>query len=269
MAVENRIDATFRRLAEKGEKALVAYVTAGYPRVEMSGAVLRAAAEAGADIIELGIPFSDPVADGPTIQAASQRALEGGFQVRHVFDLTAEFRANRDEPVVIFSYYNPIFALGVRDFVRQARDAGADGLLIVDLPLEEEEEVVSSVEEAGLRLIRLVAPTTECERLSAIARRAEGFLYCVSVTGVTGAREQLDAGVFSMLKRVKEASPVPVCLGFGISRPEHVRTACRHADGVVVGSALIRKIEEGLASGGDLGAARAFISRLKEATRGS
>lgn len=267
MTRTSRIQERFAGLSARGERALVVYVTAGHPTLSLCRQVLAAAAEGGADLLELGIPFSDPMADGPTIQRSSQRALEAGTTMEGVFSLVREFRGITSIPLVLFTYYNPVFVYGGEEFARRARNEGADGVLVVDLPPEEAGELTPHLRRYSLDFIRLVTPTTGPERLASIAHSAAGFLYYVTVTGVTGARESVDQDVGPALQRIRAVSPVPVCAGFGISSPEQVREVSRYADGVVVGSALVNLTERSAQSPDMFRQVRDFVASLKEATR--
>jgi tryptophan synthase alpha chain len=239
--LNTRINNTFMKLKELGEKALVGFVTAGDPTPGRSLEIARAVIEGGADVLELGVPFSDPTADGPVIQRASARALAAGIDAGAILGMVRALRRESGIPIVLFSYYNPIHAYGPAAFQQDARDAGADGLLVVDLPPEEAAELGDG---GKLDRIRLVAPTTPPERVAKIAAGAAGFLYLVSKTGVTGS-EGIDMGeVQQQVARIRAVSPLPVCVGFGISTPEAAAEAAFVADGVVVGSALVRIIEE-------------------------
>ena len=262
--MNNRIFKKFSVFIDKREKALVGFVTAGDPTLDRSLEVARAVIEGGADIVELGVPFSDPTADGPVIQRASARALAAGVNIEAVLGIVRKLRRDSEVPIVLFSYYNPIHAYGPAAFLRDAAAAGADGLLVVDLPPEEEAELGDG---RGLDRIRLVAPTTPPERIERIAAGAAGFLYLVSKTGVTGSEGIDMSEVRQQVIRIRAASPLPVCVGFGISTPESAATAAAIADGVVVGSALVRIVEE-LRDALDLPArVAAKVRELKEAIR--
>jgi tryptophan synthase alpha chain len=258
--VDSALEGTFRRLVRAGRSALIPYVCAGHPDRDGSLELLLAAADAGADILELGIPFSDPLADGPTIQKASFRALEGGMTVRGALELLREFRRQRDTPVVLFSYLNPIHRFGPAAFVEAAREAGAQGLLITDLPVGADPELEVLVRAGGLDLIRLLAPTTSPDRAEEVARGGSGFLYYISRTGVTGAREALRDELAREVESLRERVTLPVAVGFGISTPEQAAEVGGVADGVVVGSALVAAVEKG---GVEAGAA--FLRSLREA----
>jgi len=257
---ESPLARTFRLCGEGGRVALVPYVCAGWPDRDGSLALLRAAADAGADVLELGIPFSDPLADGPTIQKASFQALEGGMTVREALEVLREFRGDRDTPVVLFTYLNPLYRFGVEAFVQAARDAGAQGLLVTDLPTGADPELEGAIRAGGLDLIRLVAPTTRPERAGEVARGGSGFLYYISRTGVTGARTELRGELARELELLRKAVDLPVAVGFGVSTPEQAALVAGMADGVVVGSALIQAVEEGGVEGG-----KAFLRSLREA----
>jgi len=255
-----RISRAFSRRAQAGQAALVPYVTAGFPERDSTASVLDALVDAGADVIELGIPFSDPLADGPTIQASSFRALQNGMTVEGVFSEVVDFRQRHDTALVLFTYLNPVLRYGVERFCRTAREAGADGLLLTDVPSGADPALETTVDEAGLDLIRLLAPTTPLERIPRVAEGGGGFLYYISRTGVTGASVSLRGEVAGEVARIRDAVDLPVAVGFGISGPEQARTVAGWADGVVVGSALIRRLDDEGVEG-----ARAFVGSLREA----
>lgn len=250
--------ARFEARRAAGQHVLIPYLTAGFPDKSATPELLDMLAQSGADIIELGVPFSDPVADGPTIQRASQIALEGGATLPWVLEQLRAFRARHDTPVVIFSYLNPILRFGWQEFVQAAVDAGAQGVLITDLPADGDDEVERGVEASPLALIRLVAPTTSPARAQAIAQRAQGFIYYIARMGVTGAQSDLPAGLIDDVRVLRSYSPVPVVVGFGVSQAEQVRAISSVADGVVVGSALIDAIARGGAA-----AAAEFMRQLR------
>lgn len=257
-----------RRLGDRldaGGRLLVPYLTAGFPTADDTPALMAALARSGADIIELGVPFSDPLADGPTIQGSSQVSLEGGGSLRATLDALRSFRSrDPDTPVVVFTYLNPVFRHGVDAFLADAEDAGADGVLLTDLPLGEDPELEARLEASPLALVRLVAPTTPPDRARRIAERAQGFLYYISRTGVTGARADLRTELEDEVRALEEAASVPVVVGFGISSPEQAAQVGKVADGVVVGSALIEVIREGgpPAAADFIGALRAALDRV-------
>jgi tryptophan synthase alpha chain len=263
----SRIDEAFSRLGDSGEKGLVVYLTAGDPTPRDSLAYLCGAAEGGADILEVGIPFSDPMADGPTIQAAFRRSLAGGMTTRRALSLVSEFRKKHDTPVVIFGYYNPFLQYGVRQFCRDVRSAGADGILVVDLPPEEAGEMVPQAKAAGLDWIPLVSPTSGRDRIRKAAAIGSGFLYLISVTGITGVRKSLPPQLLGWTRDVKARTFLPVAVGFGISRPAMAKAAAFHADAAVVGSACVKVVERHGTSRGGPEALRKFVQSLKKAMR--
>lgn len=239
-----RISEKFESLRAKDEKALVVYVTAGNPSLEMTKEIILTLEKAGVDILEIGVPFSDPTADGPVIQEAAQRALKTGTTMKGVLQLVADVRKISHIPIVLFGYYNPIFSYGVEKFAKDARKAGVDGVLVVDLPPEEAPELRQFTDAAGIDFISLITPTTDMRRAKKIAARATGFLYYISITGVTGTAAPKLADIEKDLKKIRKISSLPVAVGFGISRPEQAREIGRLADGIVVGSALVRLISE-------------------------
>ncbi|QFT72038.1 tryptophan synthase subunit alpha [Ruegeria sp. THAF33] len=241
-----RIDAKFAALKAEGKKAFVAYVMAGDPDYDTSLDVVKGLPGAGVDIIELGLPFTDPMADGPTIQAAGQRALDGGMTLQRTLDLARAFRETDDTtPIVLMGYYNPIYSRGVEAFLADAKDAGIDGLIVVDLPPEEDEELCLPAQAAGLNFIRLATPTTDDQRLPRVLQNTSGFVYYVSITGITGAAEAQATDVAPEVARIKAATELPVIVGFGINTPEKSRNIASVADGAVVGSAIVSQIGAG------------------------
>ncbi len=244
----SRIAATFERLAESEEGAYIPYVCCGDRGVGFTGELVRRLSRAGADVIELGLPFSDPMADGPTIQAAMVRSLSSGFRVAKLFDLISQARSDGvDTPIVVMTYYNPILRMGLDTFCKRLAEAGADGILPVDLPVEESGDLERIASAHELDVIRLVSPTTDDERMAQILQSANGFVYAVSISGVTGQRDSLPHSAIALLKRLREKSGLPVALGFGISNQEQVRQAmAAGASGVVEGSALINIYARGL-----------------------
>ena len=236
----SRIDARFEKLKAENRKAFVAFITAGDPDRATSADILAGLPAAGADIIELGMPFTDPMADGPAIQAASQRALAAGQTVSDTLDMVRAFRAEDDEtPLVLMGYYNPIYFYGAEKFVTDAKTAGVDGLIIVDLPPEEDEELCLPAIAAGLNFIRLATPTTDDKRLPEVLKNTSGFVYYVSITGITGAATPQKQAVSENVARIKRHTDLPVCIGFGIRTPEQAAQMSSIGDGVVVGSALV------------------------------
>jgi len=244
----NRIEKTFLDLSQKREKALVGFVTAGDPTPERSLEVIIAMCRSGLDILELGIPFSDPTADGPVIQRSSERAIKNGTTLTSALNMTKAIRNETEIPIILFSYYNPIFVYGVAPFYRDAIQAGADGVLIVDLPPEESGEMTAEWPENNLSVIRLVAPTTPLDRMAFISRTGEGFLYLVSKTGLTGSGGLDMHGIIQKITTLRSVTALPICVGFGITSPEHVADIASVADGVVIGSAFERIIEENIHS---------------------
>ena len=241
-----RIDDTFARLRRADKKAFVTYIMAGDPDVETALAVMQGLPGAGVDIIELGLPFTDPMADGPTIQRAGQRALDGGMTVDKTLKMIRDFRAgDQTTPVVLMGYYNPIHARGVDLFLTQAKAAGIDGLIIVDLPPEEDAELCLPAQAAGLNFIRLATPTTDAKRLPKVLTNTSGFVYYVSITGITGAAAAQAADVAPEVARIKASTALPVIVGFGITSPEAAQGIAAVADGCVVGSAIVKLIGEG------------------------
>jgi tryptophan synthase alpha chain len=240
----SRLTAAFERVRADGGRGLVTYVTAGDPDADRSTAILIAIARAGADVLEVGVPFSDPLADGPVIQRASERALAAGMTLRGTLDVIRRVRETVETPIVLFTYANPVLRMEAGLFARTAADAGVDGVLILDYPLEEAEPLRAPLLGAGLDPIFLISPTTTDERMRRSGELGRGFLYVISRLGVTGARDELAGDVEGLVARVRRNATLPVAVGFGISRPEHVAQACRWADAAVVGSALVSVIAE-------------------------
>lgn len=239
----NRIDKLFSDLKIRKKKALIAYVTGGYPTLSIMDRAVRDLVRSGVDLVEVGIPFSDPIADGPTLQFSSQKALEAGVTPVTVLDWVKVFRKTHETPVVLMTYMNPLQRMGLDVFARRARAAGVDGIIVPDLIIEEGGALEKALTRVGIHLIYLVAPTTPPKRRAAIARRSRGFLYAVSLTGVTGVRRALPKSLGSFLADVRRKSPLPVAVGFGISDPRQARTAALHADGVIVGSAFVNRLK--------------------------
>ena len=243
-----RIDDRFAELKAKGRKAFVAYIMAGDPDFDTSLAVMQGLPGAGVDVIELGMPFTDPMADGPTIQLAGQRALDGGQTLAKTLDMVRTFRkTDQTTPIVMMGYYNPIYSRGVDRFLVEAKEAGIDGLIVVDLPPEEDEELCIPAQKAGLNFIRLATPTTDAKRLPKVLQNTSGFVYYVSITGITGAAAAQAAEVAPEVARIKAATDLPVIVGFGISTPDSAKAIASIADGCVVGSAIVKEIGAGKA----------------------
>jgi tryptophan synthase alpha chain len=255
-----RLQSTFARLRDKRVPGLVTYITAGDPDLERTAGILRALDRAGADVLEVGVPFSDPLADGPVIQRATERALASGTTLSGVLDLLRALRPDIAAPVVIFSYANPILRLGAEQFADRAREAGVDGVLVLDLPIEEADEFRTMLAGRGIDTILLLSPTTTDDRLRRAAALGSGFLYAISRLGVTGARDALATGAREMVERIRRVSDLPVALGFGISRPDQVREVAQWADAAVVGSALVDVIARE-------GASRDLNTRVEEYVR--
>ena len=261
----SRIDDTFARLRASGRRGLVTYVTAGDPDVETSEQILLALARSGADVIEVGVPFSDPLADGPVIQRASERALAAGMTLRGALDLVRRIRAEIDTPIVLFTYANPVVRMEPQAFAKAAAKAGVDGVLILDFPVEEAEPLREPILDAGLDPIFLISPTTTEARIEKSDALGRGFLYLISRLGVTGVRDRLPADVDGLVARVRAHTRLPIALGFGIATPEHVREACRIADAAVVGSALVNLIADRRETNGIPGRVAEYVRSLRSA----
>ncbi len=263
-ATEGRISMSNIREAFKNGKAFIAFITCGDPDLETTAAAVRAAAENGADLIELGIPFSDPTAEGPVIQAANIRALAGGVTTDRIFDFVRELRRDVEIPMVFMTYANVVFSYGSERFISTCSQVGIDGLILPDLPFEEREEFLPECRKYGVDLISLIAPTSE-GRVAMIAREAEGFLYLVSSLGVTGVRNEIETDLVSMVQMVRQNTDVPCAIGFGISTPEQAKQMAGLSDGVIVGSAIVRLLEEhGKEAPEYIGE---YVRRMKEAIR--
>lgn len=263
----SRLSATFQRLKEEDRAGVAIYLTVGFPDPEVTVAAARAALAGGADILELGVPFSDPLADGATIQRSSSIALAQGVNMDTCLKVAAAIRAeNETAPLLLMGYYNPFLQYGPERVAQAASDAGVDGLIIPDLPPEESDGLDASLRSQELDLVFLLAPTSTDERIEAVARRARGFIYCVSVTGVTGARSQISGDVGNLLERVRKFTKLPLALGFGISQPEHVERVAAVADAVIVGSAFVDLIDK--TSPGKLEeTVRDYVASLVSATK--
>lgn len=242
----NRIDKKFKELKKTGKKAFVAYITAGDPTKKFTESIILELDKAKVDILELGIPFSDPMADGLTNQKASERALAKGITLAHIIDLVGSIRHKTNMPIVLFTYLNPVFRYGIVEFAKDASASGVDGVLILDLPCEESGEYKKVFDSENVKMIYLIAPTSTKERIKLICKKASGFLYYVSRTGVTGVREKVEKSVKPMVTKIKKNTKLPVVVGFGISKAKQVEEVARYADGVVVGSAIVKRIEENI-----------------------
>jgi tryptophan synthase alpha chain len=270
-----RIDRRFAELKTQGRAALVTFITAGDPDAETSLAILKMLPAAGADVVELGMPFTDPMADGPSVQAAGQRALKAGQTMAKTLAMVRAFRASDDAtPIVLMGYYNPIYIYGVTRFLADAKSAGVDGLIVVDLPPEEDEELCLPSLKAGLNFIRLATPTTDDKRLPAVLANTSGFVYYVSITGITGAALADPAKITGAVARIKRHTELPVAVGFGVKTPEHARAIAAGADGVVVGSSLVDAIKgsldrDGKATKTTVSAVTDLVASLAAGVRGA
>lgn len=264
----SRIENKLREVMSRGDKGLVAYITAGDPSLEATVELAVAMDEAGVDVLELGVPFSDPVADGPVIQAASQRALAGGVKVRGIIRAVEQIRRHSDIPLVLMTYYNPVYQYGVEQFTGDLARAGGDGLILPDLPPEESGELSVAAGKNQIDLIPLVTPNTPARRLPLICSGAGGFIYCVSVTGVTGERDSIATDFSALTAGVRRHSPLPVAVGFGIARPQQAAGVARYCDAVVVGSALVNIIARHAGEPGMVEAVSRRVRDLKKALTG-
>jgi len=240
----NRIDASLCRLKENGEKGLFAFITAGDPDLETTFKLVLSLEKAGVDLIELGVPFSDPIADGPVIQNASQRSLAQGTNLRLILDLVHRVRIETNIPLLLMTYYNPVLQYGLEGFAVDAVEAGVDGMIVPDLPFEESTPLQEVLKPVGMHLIYLAAPTTPAERLRKISTAARGFIYCVSRTGVTGMRDSISPDTAEFIQRVRQHCTLPLAVGFGVSNPEQASIVAQYADAVIVGSAIVNLIEQ-------------------------
>jgi tryptophan synthase alpha chain len=259
----NRIDKKFRELKRKKQKAFIAFITAGYPNLSITRKLILEFSKIGVDIIELGVPFSDPMADGPIIQEASQRALKNKVNLNLILSLVKNMRRQVQVPICLMTYYNPIFCFGQENFVKKAVASGVDGVIIPDLPPEEGRPFINFANKHNLDVICFVSPTTAKKRLKFISNIARGFIYYVSLTGVTGPRKALPADLVSQLMIIKKVTPKPVCVGFGVSTPAQVKQISKIADGVIIGSAIVKKIKENIGRPGLVKRVSNFVSQLK------
>ena len=263
----NRIDRKFIELRKARKKAFIAFMTAGDPDLAATVDLVLALEKAGADIVELGVPFSDPLADGPIIQAASYRSLQKGTTLSKILASVERIRLRSDIPIALMTYYNPVFHFGERAFVQQAKAAGVDGVIIPDLPVEEADSLRGFAGKAGLATIFFVAPTTTPQRLKPIVNAAKGFIYYVSVAGVTGARSVVPSEIASRIRSVKALTDKPVCVGFGVSTPQQARAIARVADGVIVGSAIVSEIRKHAGTADLSSRVGTFVARLVKAVK--
>jgi len=262
-----RIDDKFESLRGRKEKALIVYLTAGDPSLDITKKLIFGLEKSSVDILEIGVPFSDPTADGPVIQAASQRALKAGITLEGVLNLVTEVRKVSEIPIVLFGYFNPIFAYGVKKFAHDARRAGVDGVLVVDLPYEEAKELRMYTDPVGIDFISLIAPTTGKERLTKIAAEATGFLYYISITGITGTAAPKIGNIKTEVSKIRKTTKLPIAVGFGISKPQQAKEISRFADGVVVGSAVVRLINENKNNPDLVKIVSGYVSGIKKVLR--
>lgn len=262
-----RIEKRFAELKASGEGGLVCFVTVGDPDLETTRRIVLEIDRAGADVVELGIPFSDPIADGPSIQASSMRALEHGVNVSSVLELVRAVRRDSKVPIALMTYYNPVRQYGLERFACDASDAGADAAIITDLTPEESGAWKSAADAHGINTVFLLAPTSTDSRIEKVVKLASGFIYCVSRTGVTGAQNRLAKGIEGLVERIRARSPLPIAVGFGISKPEHMAEVCSYADAAVVGSALVNLIASRAGTDELPGEVNRFVSELKDGAR--
>jgi tryptophan synthase alpha chain len=263
---QNRIDSVFARLKAEGKTALMPYLMGGFPDAQTSLELIVAADKSGADLIEFGIPYSDPLADGPTIQAAAEEALANGINTDTVFDIVEKARQHTQIPVVVMTYYNTIYRYGIERFAKRAAECGIDGTIIPDLPVEESHDWVQAADRYNLNNVMLVTPTSTPARIKMITGASKGFIYCVSLTGVTGARADLPRNLTNFIGRVKDATEKPVAIGFGISEPHHAKQVAEIADGAIIGSALVKIIKENSSNTTVcVEAASNYLSKIREA----
>ena len=240
----SRIEKTFKRLKNEGKKAFIPYIMAGDPSLEKTKDIVHLFEECGADIVELGVPFSDPLADGPTIQRASEKALKNGVTLKNVIALVKELRQKTRVPIVLMTYYNPVFKYGEKNFVEDAKDAGVNGIIIPDLPPDEAEDFIKISRKLKLDTIFLLAPTSDNGRIKKVAKASRGFIYYVSITGITGADLLLDGSMEVLISKIRKHTDKPIAVGFGVSTPEEASTVARISDGVIIGSAIVKRLHE-------------------------
>lgn len=262
-----RIERRFNALRDKGEKGLIVYLTAGDPSLEKAKEIILGLDAAGVDVMEVGVPFSDPTADGPIIQSASRRALQKGVTLDGILDMIECVRVTSEIPIVLFSYYNPIFTYGNERFAERAKEAGVDGILVVDLPLEEASELRGYTDPSGIDFISLIAPTTSTERIRGISKCATGFLYFISITGVTGTAKPRVADITGNTERIRDVTDLPLVVGFGISTAQQAREIAPYVDGIVIGSAVVRLIDENRDRADVVQIVSEYVRGIKNATR--
>lgn len=258
-----RIEKKFKQLKRDKKKAFIAFITAGYPNLKTTERLLREFARIGVDIVELGVPFSDPLADGPVIQESSQEALKKNVHIQDILKLVKKARKATEIPICLMTYYNPIFCFGEKEFIKQAKACGVDGVIIPDLPPDEGSSFIKLANRGCLDTICFLSPTSTAQRIKFIARVSQGFIYYVSLTGVTGPRQSLPLDIEKNIRLIKKYTKKPVCIGFGVSSPNQVRQIGRFADGVIVGSAIVRKIKDNLGRPDLIKRVSAFVSNLK------
>lgn len=263
--MSNRIDTMFAKCKSENKKALIAYVTAGFPTLSHSEKLIEDLVKSGVDLIEVGVPFSDPMADGPVIQAAGEVALAQGVKFAEILDMVERLRTKFETPMILFSYCNVLFNYGIEKLAKKCSEIGIDGCLSVDIPFEEQEMIKPAFEKYNLYSIPLLSPATSIERAKKILAEAKGFVYYITVKGVTGARAQLPSDLADILASIREISPIPVVAGFGISSPEMAKEVASHAEGVVCGSAIIKKLQEASSPDEGVKAATEFVVGLREA----
>ena len=261
----SKISRTFEKLRSEGRKALIPFITAGYPDINTTEKFIYELEKSGADLIELGVPFSDPMADGPVIQMASERSLANGTNLKTILELVKKVRKKTEIPIILMGYYNPFFIYGLKRISRDAKDAGVDGFLIVDLPPEEAGEMKAQTDSAGLDIIFLLAPTSDDKRINLITKNGTGFIYYVSLTGVTGIRSELDRDIRKQIKKIRRKTRLPIGVGFGISSPAHAKRVAKWADAVVVGSAIIKIVENSSSKKQMVQRVGKFVNDLKKA----
>ncbi len=259
----NRIEKKFNELRKKRKKAFVVFITAGYPNFSITEKLILEFSKIGVDILELGVPFSDPLADGPVIQESSQEALKKGANLTGILNLVKKARRVTDMPISLMTYYNPVFCFGEERFIRKAKDAGVDGVIVPDLPPEEGRPFIKCANNAGIDMICFISPTSSLERIKFISRISKGFIYYVSLTGVTGMRRNLPPGLINSVTEIKKYTRKPICVGFGVSNPSQVRQIYKFADGVIVGSAIVKKIKDNIGKPDLVKRVSVFVKSLK------
>lgn len=265
----NRIDIKFKGLKEKGEPAFIPFITAGDPNLDVTKALIMEFDKKGADMIELGVPFSDPIADGPVIQASYYRALSGGIKLSNILELVKDIRKESGIPIVAMISHSILYKNGCENFIKNAVNAGLDGATIPDLPIEEAEDILETGEKEGFKIVCFIAPTTTDRRMELIVKKSQGFIYYISVVGITGSKNELTDDIAKNIQKIKEATSLPVALGFGISTPDQARIAGKIADGVIVGSAIIKEIDKYRNQDGDLLVKKVgqFVGELVSSTK--